>query len=93
MPYTNSDLLQKLLLFLGLGVESKLITAESRKGYFYYDYVVQPEGQPKRHLLTIFTVLGEEQVLATFTAQCLEEQYEAAKPTLDAIAASFKFRD
>jgi len=74
-------------------VESTLLAAESRNGYYYYDYTVQPEGQPKRHLLTIFTVLGEEQVLATFTAQALEEQYPAAKPTLEAIAASFKFRD
>lgn len=71
------------------GVESRLYTAESRKGYFYYDYEVQPNGQPKRHLLTIFAVLGEQEVLVTFTAQCLEEYFLTFKPTFEAIANSF----
>lgn len=73
-------------------MDSRLYTAESRKGYFFYDYEVQPDGQPKRHLQTIFAVLGEEEVLVTFTAQCLDEYFTTFKPTFEAITNSFTIK-
>lgn len=33
------------------GVKSKLIKSESRKGYYVFDYTIQPDRQPERHLV------------------------------------------
>lgn len=33
------------------GVKSQLIKSESRKGYYIFDYVIQPDRQPERHLV------------------------------------------
>ena len=32
-------------------METKLLKAETRKAGYYFDYLIQPDRQPKRHLL------------------------------------------
>lgn len=85
-----------LFFFLQLcatGVESKLLNYEGRKGAYYYDYVIQPAGQPKRHLTTLFaliTISGTGECLATYTTSCLEDQWTVLEPVFDKITKSFR---
>lgn len=73
-------------------MESKLLKYEGRKGAYYYDYVIQPDGQPKRHLTTLFaliTISGTGECLATYTTSCLEDQWAALEPVYEKITNSF----
>lgn len=82
----------KTIVPKGRGVESKLLKYEGRKGAYYYDYVIQPDGQPKRHLTTLFaliTISGTGECLATYTTSCLEDQWAALEPVYEKITNSF----
>ncbi|TFJ84062.1 hypothetical protein NSK_004535 [Nannochloropsis salina CCMP1776] len=83
----------KTIVPKGRGVESKLLNYEGRKGAYYYDYVIQPAGQPKRHLTTLFaliTISGTGECLATYTTSCLEDQWTVLEPVFDKITKSFR---
>mmetsp|Transcript_23247 Transcript_23247/g.32473 ORF Transcript_23247/g.32473 Transcript_23247/m.32473 type:complete len:239 (-) Transcript_23247:123-839(-) len=74
--------------------ESKMLSAVSEKGSYYFDYVATAAGQPKTHFRTIFTLVqgatgGAGAVLATFTVQTPESKYDEYKPMFDEIISSY----
>lgn len=80
---------------MGEDNESKMLSAESKKNSYYFDYVAAVPGQPKRHFQTIFTLIqggtgGAGSVLVTITLQTTESKYDADKKQMfDEIIDSF----
>ena len=80
---------------MGEDNESKMLSAESKKNSYYFDYVAAVPGQPKRHFQTIFTLIqggtgGAGSVLVTITIQTTESKYDANKKQMfDEIIESF----
>eukprot|EP00980_Cylindrotheca_fusiformis_P002707 scaffold627_cov125-Cylindrotheca_fusiformis.AAC.24 len=79
------------------GVESKMLSAESKKSAYFFDYYQRSPGQPKTHFRTIFTLAkGTTEmagsILVTITAQTPESQYDEMKPLFDEIIGSFKLK-
>jgi hypothetical protein len=78
------------------GVESKMLSAVSKKSAYYFDYYQVVPSQPKTHFRTIFSLAGSGttnmagSILVTITAQTLESDYESMKPLFDEIIGSFK---
>lgn len=75
------------------GVVGKMLEQSTVGSTYLYDYVITQKYQPERHLRTVFSVETEEgrgKWLVTMTAQCLQSDYAAAKPLLEAIVKSFK---
>lgn len=78
----------------GLESDNTLITAESKKNAYYFDYTTKIPDQPKRHVRTIFSLVqgatgGAGSILVTLTAQTSESQYDQLKGTFDQIIDSF----
>jgi len=74
--------------------ESRMLSAESKKNAYYFDYTIKAENQPKTHFRTIFALAagatgGAGSVLVTLTAQVPESKYDEMKPTFDAIVNSY----
>ena len=79
---------------MGEETTSKLISAESKKNAYFFDYTAAVPGQPERHFRSIFTLAqgatgGAGANLVTLTAQCPSARYEEMKPTFDAIIDSY----
>jgi hypothetical protein len=73
---------------------SKMLSQESKKNSYYFDYVTKSADQPKRHLRTIFTLIqggtgGAGAVLVTITLQTKDDRYDALKGTFDEIIDSY----
>lgn len=76
-------------------IESKMLSAESKKSAYYFDYYQVAPGQPKTHFRTVFslatgTTSMAGSILVTITAQTPESDYEKMKPLFDGIIGSFK---
>ena len=79
---------------MGEETTSKLISAESKKNAYIFDYSAAVPGQPERHFRSIFTLAqgatgGAGANLVTITVQCPEGRYGEMKPTFDAIIDSY----
>jgi hypothetical protein len=77
------------------GVDSKMLSAESKKQAYFFDYTQTVPGQPKTHFRTIFSfasavVGGAGNLLVSITAQTPESDYESLKPLFDEIIDSYK---
>eukprot|EP00568_Trieres_chinensis_P001823 CAMPEP_0183305276 /NCGR_PEP_ID=MMETSP0160_2-20130417/10070_1 /TAXON_ID=2839 ORGANISM="Odontella Sinensis, Strain Grunow 1884" /NCGR_SAMPLE_ID=MMETSP0160_2 /ASSEMBLY_ACC=CAM_ASM_000250 /LENGTH=271 /DNA_ID=CAMNT_0025468453 /DNA_START=122 /DNA_END=937 /DNA_ORIENTATION=- len=78
----------------GEETESKMISAESKKNAYIFDYISKVPQQPKRHFRTIFSLAngatgGAGGVLVTVTAQTPESRYDEMKPVFDEIIDSY----
>ena len=78
----------------GEKTESTLISAETKKSAYYFDYTVKPTDQPETHFRAIFTLAlgatgGAGNVLVTLTAQTPEYRYKEMKPVIDNIIESY----
>ena len=77
-------------------VKSEMISSESKKQAYFFDYVTEVPGQPKTHFKTIFSLLpkiGSEaagKVLLTITVQTPESEYASMKPAFDQVIDSYK---
>jgi hypothetical protein len=77
------------------GVEAEMISAESKKQAYFFDYFQSIENvQPPTHFRTIFTLQqgatgGAGAVLVTLTLQTPEERYSSVKPLFDAMMDSY----
>ena len=78
-------------------VESEMLSSESKKQAYFFDYVTKVPSQPKTHFKTIFSLLPKTggsgaagNVLLTITAQTPESEYDSLKPLFDDIIESFK---
>lgn len=79
---------------MGEETTSKLMSAESKKNAYIFDYSAAVPGQPERHFRSIFTLAqgatgGAGANLVTITVQCPESRYGEMKPTFDAIVESY----
>eukprot|EP00550_Attheya_septentrionalis_P006045 CAMPEP_0198293102 /NCGR_PEP_ID=MMETSP1449-20131203/15443_1 /TAXON_ID=420275 /ORGANISM="Attheya septentrionalis, Strain CCMP2084" /LENGTH=254 /DNA_ID=CAMNT_0043992549 /DNA_START=67 /DNA_END=831 /DNA_ORIENTATION=- len=78
----------------GLESDNKMISAESKKNAYFFDYTSRSPGQPLRHFRTIFTLAqgatgGAGAVLVTLTAQTPESRYGEMQGVFDEIIDSF----
>ena len=78
----------------GEQTESTLISAESKKNAYYFDYTAKAENQPETHFRAIFSLAlgatgGAGNVLITLTAQTPEHCYKELKPVFDNIIESY----
>jgi len=74
--------------------ESKMLSSDSKKNAYYFDYTIKAENQPKRHFRTIFALAngatgGAGSVLVTITAQSTEEKYNEYKNAFDKLIDSY----
>lgn len=74
--------------------ESRMLNSETKKGSYFFDYTVKVDGQAKRHLRTIFTLIlgatgGAGNVLVTVTAQSLDSNYGKVEKLFDQIFNSY----
>jgi len=79
---------------MGEATTSSMISAESKKNAYFFDYSAKVPGQPERHFRSIFTLAqgatgGAGANLVTITVQCPESRYAEMKPTFDAIIESY----
>ena len=95
----NLDAVAQNIIQTGEGVESTLLSSSVVGGSYVYNYKVNVDGQPVRHLISAISLIAPDLVsgkpqggntLVTLTAQCREERYAACKSEMDAILASFK---
>ena len=78
----------------GVESESAMLSAESKKNSYYFDYFQKSPGQPKRHFKTIFSLVngatgGAGSVLVTITVQTSEDKYKSLQNTFDEIIDSY----
>ncbi|CAJ1962929.1 unnamed protein product [Cylindrotheca closterium] len=76
------------------GIDAKLLSAESKKGGYYFDYYQSSPGQPKTHFRTIFSLTAGPTaaaggVLVSITAQTPESDYDSMKPLFEDILSSY----
>lgn len=76
------------------GVSATMLSAESKKNCYFFDYKQTVPNQPETHFRTIFTLIngatgGAGGVLVTITAQTPESNYAAMKPVFDQIIDSY----
>ena len=76
-------------------IESKMLSAESKKQAYFFDYTQKVPGQPQTRFRTIFALAngatgGAGSVLVSITAQTQEADYETIKPLFDEIIESYK---
>lgn len=74
--------------------ESKMLSSESKKNAYFFDYTIKAEKQPKRHFRTIFALAvggtgGAGSVLVTLTAQTSEAKYDEVKDIFDSVIDSY----
>ena len=55
-------------------MKSQLLKSESRKGYYMFDYVIQPDRQPERHLV----VRGHTWACVVFVLQQFEREWRSS---------------
>lgn len=76
-----------------------MLSSESKKQAYFFDYVTKIPNQPKTHFQTIFSLLpkvGGQQganagnVLLTITVQTPESEYDSLKPLFDEVIESYK---
>jgi hypothetical protein len=72
-------------------IEGVMLEQASVKGSFVYDYTIQQQGGPMRHLRSLLAIKadGAASVLITLTAQCLEPKHAAVAATFKAIIESY----
>lgn len=75
-------------------IDAKMLSAESKKGGYYFDYYQSVPGQPKTHFRTIFSLANGAtdaagSVLVSITAQTPESEYDAMKPLFEDIINSY----
>jgi len=78
----------------GEKTDNLMLSADSKGGSYFFDYVSQSVGQPKRHFRTIFSLApgatgGAGSVLVSITAQTLESNYAELKPLFDDVVKSY----
>jgi hypothetical protein len=79
---------------VGQESDSNLLSAESKKNSYYFDYTSKVPDQPERHFRTIFTLIqggtgGAGAVLVSLTAQSTVSNYSNMKESYDMIIESF----
>lgn len=75
------------------GQAAKLITSESKNGFYYVEYTVQRPGEKKRCLLSVVGIRfnGWYNRLYTVTGQFWEEDRDKYRTVLEKVVDSFKF--
>ncbi|CAN0511507.1 unnamed protein product, partial [Laminaria digitata] len=82
------DEVSKTVLPEAEGVKSRMVDSYTVKNYYVYDYIVDQDGRPEKHIKTIWVLFPLQGQLATITAQCNEEDYPALGKSIDKIIAS-----
>ncbi|KAL1519431.1 hypothetical protein AB1Y20_022954 [Prymnesium parvum] len=76
-------------------IEGKMLSSESVKGSYVFDYLITTSSSPQRHLRSLFSIKNEPtratSTLVTLTAQCLQDRYDSASETLKTVCDSFKY--
>lgn len=80
---------------VGEKTDNQMLASDSKKDAYFFDYISQTPGQPKRHFRTIFALKvgatgGAGSVLVTITAQSLEDNYADLKPLFNSVINSYE---
>lgn len=95
MQVAQATILPKSTLAGKDDIESKMLSAESKRSAYFFDYYVKTPSQPQTRFRTIFSLAagatgGAGSVLVSVTAQTPEADYESLKPLFDEIIESYK---
>ena len=95
MQVAQATILPKSTLAGKDDIESKMLSAESKRSAYFFDYYVKTPSQPQTRFRTIFSLAtgatgGAGNVLVSVTAQTPEADYESLKPLFDEIIESYK---
>ena len=73
-------------------IDAKMLSKDTVRGSYVYDYTIQQKGGPKRHLRSLFTVQsdGAASILVGLTAQSLDANYAGLAPTFKQVLESYK---
>ncbi|CAN0358739.1 unnamed protein product, partial [Scytosiphon promiscuus] len=82
------DEVSKTVLPEAEGVSSRMVNSYTSKSCYVYDYIVNQQGRPEKHIKTIWALFPAQGQLATITAQCNENDYATMGKTIDALIAS-----
>eukprot|EP00752_Nemacystus_decipiens_P004213 g3850.t1 len=82
------DEVSKTVLPEADGVSSRMVNSYTSKSSYVYDYIVNQQGRPEKHIKTIWILFPDQGQLATITAQCNEVDYPAVGKSIDALIAS-----
>ena len=76
----------------GDGVEGRMISQETIKGCYVYEYTIEQSRGPKRHLRSLFTIQadGAASILVGLTTQCLDSRDAELASMYKAVINSFK---
>ena len=83
-------------LAAGDPIEGKMVSQDTIKGSYVYDYTIEQKGGPKRHLRSLFAIKadpikdGASSILVSLTAQCLEASHKDLAPMFKAVMESYK---
>lgn len=91
----QATILPKAELAAKQGIESEMLSTESKKQAYFFDYVQSVPSQPTTHFRTIFSLAtgatgGAGNLLVTITAQTPEADYVSMKPLFDKVLDSYK---
>ncbi|CAM9273714.1 unnamed protein product, partial [Hapterophycus canaliculatus] len=82
------DEVSKTVLPEAEGVSSRMVNSYTSKSCYVYDYIVNQQDRPEKHIKTIWALFPAQGQLATITAQCNEDDYATMGKTIDALIAS-----
>eukprot|EP00903_Cladosiphon_okamuranus_P019578 g18006.t1 len=82
------DEVSKTVLPEAEGVSSRMVNSYTSKNSYVYDYIVNQQGRPEKHIKTIWILFPDQGQLATITAQCNESDYPAMGKSIDDLIAS-----
>ena len=82
--------LQGYLKPKGEGVETEVISEQSKGEKYTLEYISQAPENPKRHVITVFALRPQTSVLGV-TAQAIESDWVANQEALKASIASFTY--
>ncbi|CAB1100376.1 unnamed protein product [Ectocarpus sp. CCAP 1310/34] len=82
------DEVSKTVLPQATDVSSRMVESYTYKNSYVYDYIVDQEGRPEKHIKTMWVLFPEQGQLATITAQCNESDYAQVGKTIDSLIAS-----
>ena len=75
----------------GDNIDAKMLSKETVKGNYMYDYTIQSKGGPKRRLQSLFTIQsdGAASILVGLTTQCLDARYGDYSATFKSVLTSY----
>ena len=72
------------------GIAGRMVEQASTGGQYIFEYIIEQQGQPSRRLRTAMAI-APGKALLTYTAQCLDSEFDANGSTIRSLVKSFRF--